>query len=153
MPEYFINTVYSSTALQMKGQWESNINVWFSFVYSHKWNCYFQNRIIMFSQPVPTLIYLWEFYIFPGYVCLFCCRKICGPILGIINRSQTNESGNWDWGRAIPRKGIHKWYFSCSVQRQGCLVLCRTQRRIYAVSFHHNYQAKDMHYSRTYITY
>ncbi len=29
-------------------------------------------------------------YIFPGSVCLFCCRKICGPILGIYksNRSQ-----------------------------------------------------------------
>jgi hypothetical protein len=63
-----------------------------------------------------------------------------------INRSQTYESGNWDWGHAIPRKGIQKWYFSCSVQRQGWLVLCRTQRRIYAVSFHHNYQAKDMPY-------
>jgi hypothetical protein len=24
---------------------------------------------------VPTLIYLWEIYIFPGSVCLFCCRK------------------------------------------------------------------------------
>ncbi len=25
-----------------------------------------------------------------------------------VNRSQTHECGNWDWGRAIPRKGIHK---------------------------------------------
>ncbi len=32
-----------------------------------------------------------------------------------INRPQTYKSGNWDRGRAIPRKGIHKWYFSCSV--------------------------------------
>ncbi len=46
----------------------------------------------------------------------FCCRKICGPILGsyTINHSQTHECGNWDWGRAIPRKGIHKWDFLCS---------------------------------------
>ncbi len=69
--------------LQMKGRWESNINVWFPFIYSQKWNCYFQNRIRMFCMPVPTLIYLWEIYIFPGSVCLFCCREICGPILGI----------------------------------------------------------------------
>ncbi len=27
--------------------------------------------------------------------------------------------GNWDWGRAIPRKGIHKWDFRCSEDRQG----------------------------------
>ncbi len=44
---------------------------------------YFQNRIIMFCLPVTTLIYLWEIYIFPGSVCLFCCSHICGRILGI----------------------------------------------------------------------
>ncbi len=32
-----------------------------------------------------------------------------------INRSQTHECRNWVWGRAIPRKGIHKWDFRCSV--------------------------------------
>ncbi len=38
-----------------------------------------------------------------------------GPILGIyINGSQTHECGNWDWSRAITRKGIHKWDFRCS---------------------------------------
>ncbi len=26
-----------------------------------------------------------------------------------INRSQTHELGNWDWGRAIPFLGPHKW--------------------------------------------
>ncbi len=79
----------------MKGRWESNMNVWLTFMYSQKWNCYFQNRIILFCLPVPTLIYLWEIHIFPGSVCLFCCRYR--------NRSQTHECGNWDWGRAIPR--------------------------------------------------
>jgi hypothetical protein len=33
--------------------------------------------------------------------------EICGPIMGIY-KSQTLECGNWDGGRAIPRKGIHK---------------------------------------------
>ncbi len=28
--------------------------------------------------------------------------------------SQTHECGNWDRGRAIPRKGIHKWNFRYS---------------------------------------
>ncbi len=27
------------SALQMKGRWESNINVWFQFMYFQKWNC------------------------------------------------------------------------------------------------------------------
>ncbi len=40
-------------------------------------------------------------------------NTVCGLILGIynVNRSQTHECGNWDWGRAIPREGIHKWDF------------------------------------------
>ncbi len=29
-----------------------------------------------------------------------------------INHSQIHECGIWDWGRAIPNKGIHKWDFS-----------------------------------------
>jgi hypothetical protein len=28
-----------SVTLQMKGKWESNINVWFGFMYYQKWNC------------------------------------------------------------------------------------------------------------------
>jgi hypothetical protein len=39
-----------------------------------------------YNIPSPssyTLIYLCKIYIFPGLVCLFCCREICGPILGI----------------------------------------------------------------------
>jgi hypothetical protein len=35
-----------------------------------------------------------------------------------INRSQTHECWNWGWGHAIPRKGIHKGDFRCSVGRQ-----------------------------------
>ncbi len=68
------------------------------------------------SPAVPTLIYLWEIYIFPGSVCLFCCRKSVDLSWEYINRSQMHECENWDWGRAIPRKGIHKWDFPCSVR-------------------------------------
>ncbi len=32
-----------------------------------------------------------------------------------INRSQIHECRNWDWGRAIPRNGIHNGYFLWSV--------------------------------------
>ncbi len=35
----------------------------------------------------------------PRLVRLFCCRKIC--TLENVNRSQTHECGNWDWGRAF----------------------------------------------------
>jgi hypothetical protein len=33
-----------------------------------------------------------------------------------INHSQTNQCGNWHWGRAIPFMGIHKWDFRCSAK-------------------------------------
>jgi hypothetical protein len=54
--------VYVFTTVQMKGWWESNLNVWFPFMYFLKWNWYFQNRVIMFCLPVPILIYRWEIY-------------------------------------------------------------------------------------------
>ncbi len=44
--------------------------------YSLKWNC-------RASVPIPTFMFLWAIYIFSGSVCLFWCRKIGGPIVGI----------------------------------------------------------------------
>ncbi len=40
---------------------------------------------------------LWAIYKFPRSVCLFCCRKICGPILGMWKlglRPRNSFSGN-----------------------------------------------------------
>ncbi len=49
-------------------------------------------------------------------MCLFCCSRICvDRSWEYINHSQTHECGNWDWGRAISRKGKHKWNVRCSV--------------------------------------
>ncbi len=70
---------------------------------------YFQNSIIMFCLPIPTLIYLWEIYIFPGSVCLFCCRQKCGLILGIY-KSLTDT-----WMRKLglrPRNSQKKEYIN-----------------------------------------
>ncbi len=70
------------------------------------------------TVPISTFMCLWGTYVFPQWICLFFCNNMwsCWPILGYINRSQTHECGNWDWGRAIPFLGIHKWYFRCSLQ-------------------------------------
>ncbi len=92
------------TALQRKGRGESNMNVWFPFMYSQKWNFYFQNRILMFCLAVPTLIYLWEIYIFPGSVCLFCCREIPGPVLGIY----ISLSDTWMWNLGLMPRNFQK---------------------------------------------
>jgi hypothetical protein len=107
--------------LQMKGRRESNINAWSHnpFMYFQKWNCapsLFPPCHRMFSIPAPTLIYLWEIYIFPRSVCLsILLRQICGPILEIY----ISLTDTWIWKlglrRRIIRKGIHKWDFHCGV--------------------------------------
>jgi hypothetical protein len=65
-------------------------------------------------SPISTFMCLWAIYIFPRSICLFCCRKYVDRSWEYLNRSQTRECGNCDRGRAIPRKGIHKWDFRCS---------------------------------------
>ncbi len=50
----------------------------------------------------------------PWSVCLFCCRTMVERTSEYIDRSQTHECGNWDWGPAIPFLGIHKSIFLCS---------------------------------------
>jgi hypothetical protein len=52
---------FPSYTLQMKSRRESNINVWFPFMYAINETVqppYFQYRIIMFCLPIPMLIYL-----------------------------------------------------------------------------------------------
>ncbi len=78
--------------------------------YSQKRNC------------VARFMCLWAIYTFPQSICLLCCRKYVDRSWEYINSSQTHECGNWDWGRAIPRKGIHKWNFRCSVGLIFCLL-------------------------------
>ncbi len=68
-------------------------------------NKYFQKRNCAASVPILTFMFRWSIYIFPRSVCLFCCRKIGGPIVGIYRSLQTQKCGNWDWGRAIPFLG------------------------------------------------
>ncbi len=80
------------------------------------WNKYYQKRNFAATVPISTFLCLWAIYIVPQSLCLFCCRKYVDRSWEI-NKSLTDTwmFENWDWGRAIPRKGIHKWDFRCSV--------------------------------------
>ncbi len=69
-----------------EGPWESNINVWFPFMHSQKWNCYFQNRIIMLCLPqcLHSYISVRDLYISKDRSSYSSAgRYVCGPILGI----------------------------------------------------------------------
>ncbi len=87
---------------------------------------YFQNRIIMFCLPNPTLIYLWEIYIFPGSVCLFCCRKYVDRSWEYINCPQSHECGGGEDGKPWPHPQRHslsqpwRWYPLQIMQRRLC---------------------------------
>ncbi len=60
-----------------------------------------QKRNFLASVPNSTFMCLWAIYIFPWLICLCCCRKICGPILGI-NKSLTYTwMGIWEYINGI----------------------------------------------------
>ncbi len=86
-------------------------------------NKYSQKRNCAATVRISTFTCLWAIYIFPRSICLFCCRKYVDRSWKYINRSQTHECGTWHWGRSIPRKGLHKWNFLCSVGETGSSAL------------------------------
>ncbi len=121
----FFNTASSvalGSTLQMKGRWETNINVWFPFMYSQKWNCAAslfpkQNYNVLSPHSFTHMycIHIFERFIyFQDRSIYFAAAKYVDWSWEYTNRSQTHECRNWDWGRAIPFFGIHKLDFQFS---------------------------------------
>ncbi len=94
------------TALQMKGQWESNINVWFPVMYSQKWNCaaslFLKQNYNALSPNSYTHISVRDLYI--SRIGLLYCSQICGPILGIY-KSLTDT---WMWKLGLRPRNSQK---------------------------------------------
>ncbi len=99
----------------MKGWWKSNINAWFPFMYFQKWNCaaslFPKQSYNVLSQKFLHSYICESFIYFQDRSVYFAAAKYVDRSWVYINRSQTHECANWDWGRPIPRKGIHKWDF------------------------------------------
>jgi hypothetical protein len=90
--------------LQMKGPRDSNINVWFPFTYSQKWNCgaaslFLKQNYNILSPNSYAHIFRMSVY--------FAAAKYVDQSWEYINRSHIYESSNWDWGRAIPFPGLY----------------------------------------------
>ncbi len=78
-------------------------------------NKYSQKKNCAATVSISTFMCLWAIYVQDRSAYSIPLHEICGPILEYINRSQTHQCGNLDWGRAILIKGIHKCDFLCSV--------------------------------------
>ncbi len=78
-----------------------------------------QKRNCVGTVPISKFMCLWAIYSLNSHdqSAYSAARKYVDPSWEYINRSQTHECGNWYWGRAIPRKGIHKWDFRCSAKK------------------------------------
>ncbi len=107
---------FKTSSLQMKGRWESKclvpIYVFPEMKLYRVQPRYFHNRIIMFCLPIPTSIYLWDIYIdIHDRSVYFAAAKYVDRSWEYIYRSQTHECRNWEYGRAVPFPGIHRFNF------------------------------------------
>jgi len=73
------------------------------------WYKYSQKRNCATSVPISTVMSV-ELFIYSHDR----SGKYVDQSWEYINRTQTHECGNWDWGLAIPFLGIHKRDFHCS---------------------------------------
>ncbi len=89
-------------------------------LYRNIWNKYSQKRNCAATVLISTFMCLWVIYIFPGSVCLFCCRKICEPILGIY-KSLTDT---WMWKLGLRPRNSFSGNTSMEFSLQSASCLC-----------------------------
>jgi hypothetical protein len=81
----------------MKGGWESNVNVWFPFMYSQKWNCtaslFPKQDFNVLSLNSYTHISMRDLYISRIHLYILLQPNMCDRSWGYIKRSETHECG------------------------------------------------------------
>ncbi len=86
---YYCNSVtrpHDIIALQTKGRWESNMNVWFRLMYSQKWNC----AALLFPKQNYNVLSLS----FPGHASL---SDLYIPRIGLpILRQPIRQTDPWN---------------------------------------------------------
>ncbi len=79
--------------------------------------------------------------IFPGSVCLFWCRKICGPIVEYINRSQTHKAARFHFWEylfrifSIVSLQCRKLYYNSTCQILKRSLVCMPWQSLFSLFF------------------
>ncbi len=104
----------------MKGRWESNINVFFPFMYSQKWNCaaslFPKHNYNVLSPSSYTHISV-RYLNISSIDLSIAAAKYVNWSWEYINRSQTHEGETGTGGPRNSQRRTHKWNFRCSVAR------------------------------------
>jgi hypothetical protein len=90
--EYIIHSQTHECGMGLRPRYSFSRNICFQF--SKFFLCVSDLYILTIDLPILPQDRSWEY----------------------INRLQSHECGNWDWGRAVPRQGIHKWDFRFSAE-------------------------------------
>ncbi len=95
-----------------KKTWRYEIKSWLTILYTAKtqYRKFETNIPRKVAGPQSLFPHLCEWFMYSHDRSAYSAAgKYVDPSWEYINRSQTRECGNWNWGRANPLLGIHKW--------------------------------------------
>ncbi len=124
--------ITATCAEQMEGRWESNMNVWFRFIYSQKWNCAVSQFPKQNYNALPPNfhihVYGSDLYIPRISLPILLQPKLADRSWEHTNHTQIRECRNWERSRAVSFLGIqyiNRIFVQCST-----LLMTTTQDRL-----------------------